>query len=224
MIKKVLQYFLKKYGKTYIIDQSIPNGLVIYIFKKRLVMLIRGTLKTRRKIFIDRKVKILNKSAFKFGYGCTVEEYVFLDCYGTTGVVLGNSSKIGSHSIVSTTSHLSKLGKGLIIGNNSSVGSFSYYGCSGGVEIGNDVIMGEYISFHSENHNFSDNETLIREQGVISEGIKIGHNIWVGAKVTFIDGCQVGDNSVVAAGAIVKGVFPPNVVIGGVPAKILKEL
>jgi len=130
MIKFFLQKLLKTFGKTYTIDQSIPNGLVIYIFKKRLVMLIRGTLKTRRKIFIDRKVKILNKSAFKFGSGCTIEEDVILDCYGTTGVVLGNSSKIGLHSIVSNTSHLSKLGKGLIIGNNSSVGSFSYYGYS----------------------------------------------------------------------------------------------
>src|SRR5690606_16004986 len=144
MIKKVLQYFLLKFGKTYAIDQSIPNGLIVYIFKKRLIMLIRGIFKTRKKIFIGKKVKILNKTSFMFGYGCTIEEHVFLDCYGETGVCLGNGSKIGSHSIISTTSHLSKLGKGLTIGNNSSVGSFSYYGCSGGVERGDDDIMGEY--------------------------------------------------------------------------------
>lgn len=49
MIEKVLLYFFKKKtGKIYSIDQSIPNGLVIYIFKKRLVMLIRSALKNQK--------------------------------------------------------------------------------------------------------------------------------------------------------------------------------
>ena len=52
----------------------------------------------------------------------------------------------------------------------------------------------------------------------------IGNNIWIGAKVTLLDGSKVGDNSVIAAGAVVSGVFPNNVVIGGVPAKILKTI
>jgi acetyltransferase-like isoleucine patch superfamily enzyme len=224
MLKNILYKLLKTFGKNYTIDPNIPDKLIISILFQRLVMLLRGIVKTRHKIFLGKNVKINNRSNFKFGAGCTIEEDVLLDCYGTTGVVLGNSSKIGSHSIVSTTSHLSKLGVGLKIGNNSSIGSFSYYGRSGGIEIGSDVIMGEYISFHSENHNFSDKSMLIREQGVVSEGIILGNNIWVGAKVTFIDGCKVGDNSVIAAGAVVKGHFPDNKVIGGVPAKILKTL
>lgn len=65
---------------------------------------------------------------------------------------------------------------------------------------------------------------MIREQGVNSKGITIGNNVWVGAKVTFLDGAFLGNNCVVAAGAVVKGVFPDNVIIGGVPAKILKPI
>src|SRR5690606_5451072 len=103
-------------------------------------------------------------------------------------------------------------------------GDYAHIGATGGVEIGNDVIMGSYISFHSENHNFTDVSKLIREQGVNSVGIKLGNNIWVGAKVTFLDGVVIGDNCVVAAGALVKGEFPANCVIGGVPAKILKTI
>lgn len=110
------------------------------------------------------------------------------------------------------------------MGNNSAVGQFTEFGAAGGIEIGNDVIMGSYISFHSENHNFSDTSKLIREQGVTSKGIKLGNNIWVGAKVTFLDGCIVGDNSVVAAGAVVNGIYPDNSIIGGVPAKVLKSI
>ena len=110
------------------------------------------------------------------------------------------------------------------MGSNSAMGDYCQVGAAGGVTIGNDVIMGSYISFHSENHNFNMPDVLIREQGTTSKGIELGNNIWVGAKVTFLDGSQIADNTVVAAGAVVNGVFPPNVIIGGVPAKILKSI
>ena len=115
-------------------------------------------------------------------------------------------------------------GIGLKIGNNSAVGRFTEFGAAGGIKIGNDVIMGSYISFHSQNHNFHSKDVLIREQGVTSKGIELKNNIWVGAKVTFLDGSIVGNNCVVAAGSLVKGEFPDNVVIGGVPAKIIKNI
>jgi acetyltransferase-like isoleucine patch superfamily enzyme len=110
------------------------------------------------------------------------------------------------------------------MGDHTAIGDFAHFGASGGIEIGSNVIMGSYVSFHSENHVFSDNTILIREQGVTSKGIKLGNNIWVGAKATFLDGTVVGNNCVVAAGAVVNGIFPDNVVIGGVPAKILKTI
>ena len=52
--------------------------------------------------------------------------------------------------------------------------------------------------------------------------ITIGNNCWIGAKVTILDGTKIGNGCIVAAGAVVKGIFPDNVIIGGVPAKILK--
>ena len=64
----------------------------------------------------------------------------------------------------------------------------------------------------------------IRLQGVNHQGIKIGNNVWIGAKATFLDGSVVGNNSIVAAGAVVRGIFPDNVIIGGVPAKIIKKI
>ena len=84
--------------------------------------------------------------------------------------------------------------------------------------------MGQYVSFHSQNHNYQDKTRKIREQGVKSEGIEIGNNIWVGAKATFLDGCKVSDNSIVASGAVVTEKFSSGVVIGGVPARVIKEL
>lgn len=224
MLKKLLKKLLTKFGKTYQIDEKIPDGLIISVVITRFFMLLRGFVYTGRKIFLGPNVNIFNKGNLQFGRGCTIEKFVTLDCYGSRKIVFGNTVKIGAFSTISTTSHLSKYGKGLEIGNCSAIGEYSYLGCAGGVAIGEHVIMGQYISFHSENHNFDDVTKLIKDQGVISNGIKLGNNIWVGSKVTFLDGAIIGDNSVVAAGAVVKGEFPPNVVIGGVPAKVLSHL
>jgi acetyltransferase-like isoleucine patch superfamily enzyme len=177
-----------------------------------------------KKVFIGSNCTILNKNNFQFGSNITIEHHTILDGYASEKIVLGDNVKIGAYSNLLSTSHFSKFGKGMKIGNNSAIGDFTHFGAPGGIEIGNDVIMGSYISFHSENHNFSDTSKLIREQGTTSIGIKLGNNIWVGAKVTFLDGCSVGDNSVVAAGAVVNGVYPNNCVIGGVPAKIIKKI
>ena len=54
-------------------------------------------------------------------------------------------------------------------------------------------------------------------------GVKIGNDCWIGAKATILDGTVIGDHCIVAAGAVVKGVFPDNVIIGGIPAKIIGE-
>ena len=224
MIQTLFQKLLDKTGKNYTIDPEIPSGLFIRNLAKRLIMMLRGYFFLYQKVFLGKNCNISNKPNIIFRRNVTIENNVTIDGYAKNKLIFGDNVKIGAYSLVTCTSHLSKYGVGLTIGNNSATGRFTEFGASGGIEIGNDVIMGSYISFHSENHNFLDTSKLIREQGVTSKGIKIGNNVWVGAKATFLDGSIVGDNCVVAAGAVVNGVFPNNVVIGGIPAKILKEI
>jgi acetyltransferase-like isoleucine patch superfamily enzyme len=224
MIKELVQKLLVKSGKSYQVDANIPNSLFYNLVINRAIMLSRGFLKTRKKVFIGKNTKILNLANIVFGRNVTIGSHCQIDGYASEKILLGDCVNIGCYSKLLSTSHFSKFGKGLKMGNNSAIGDFTHFGAPGGIEIGNDVIMGSYISFHSENHNFLDTTKLIREQGVTSKGIVLGNNIWVGAKVTFLDGCQVGDNSVVAAGAVVNGIYPPNSIIGGVPAKVLKAI
>lgn len=224
MIKNLFQNLLNKSGKRYVVDSRIPQKLIISILLRRLIMLIRGFLKTGKKVFVGSNTKIQNTRNIVFGKSVTIDKNCSIDGFSSEKIILGDCVKIGAYSTLSSTSHMSKYGKGLRMGNNSAIGQFTEFGASGGIEIGNDVIMGSYISFHSENHNFSDPLKLIREQGVTSKGIKIGNNVWVGAKVTFLDGCIIGNNSVVAAGAVVNGIYPDNSIIGGVPAKVLKAI
>lgn len=224
MLKKIIQGKLKKIGKNYQIDKSIPNAYFIYQIFSRLKMFIRGLIILQKKVFLGANTKVLNKKNFSFGKNTTIENNVVLDGYSKNKIVFGDNVKIGSFSKLLSTSHMSKYGIGMVIGDNSAFGDFTHFGAPGGIVIGNDVIAGSYISFHSENHIFSDVSKLIRDQGVTSKGIIIGNNVWIGAKVTFLDGSKIGNNCVVAAGAVVNGEFPNNVVIGGIPAKILKEI
>lgn len=224
MIRRLFQKMLAHSGKSYQIDSRIPTSLIYKVLYSRMIMLVRGFLKTGNKVFIGSNTRILNARNIVFGRSVTIGSHCEIDGFAYENIILGDCVKIGSYSKLLSTSHFSKFGKGLKMGNNSAIGDFTHFGASGGIEIGENVIMGSYISFHSENHNYSDTSKLIREQGVTSKGIKLGDNIWVGAKVTFLDGCVVGNNSVVAAGAVVNGVFPDNVVIGGIPAKVLKTI
>ncbi len=224
MFRGIFQSFLNRAGKNYTIDKNIPSRLIVKMLIRRSIMLLRGIMVLRRKVFLGYGCSISNKKNFSFGRNVTIESYTKLDGYSSEKIILGDNAKIGAYSNLLSTSHFSKFGKGMKMGNNSSIGDFTHFGAPGGLEIGNDVIMGSYISFHSENHNFADTTKLIREQGTTSKGIKLGNNIWVGAKVTFLDGCVIGNNCVVAAGAVVSGVFPDNCVIGGVPAKIIKTI
>lgn len=187
-------------------------------------MLMRGYLQTGKKVYLGPNCTILNRRNISFGKNVTIEKHTRLDGYARKKIHLGDGVKIGAYSNLLSTSHFSKYGIGLTMGNNSAVGDFTHFGAPGGIVIGDDVIMGSYVSFHSENHNFGDTSLPIREQGVTSKGIIIGNDVWVGAKVTFLDGTAIGNHSVVAAGAVVTGTFPDHSVIGGIPAKILKSI
>ena len=224
MLKKLFKYLLKKFGKTYVIDNSISNRLIISVFWQRFIMLCRGYIFLRKPVFVGRSVKVKNKSHVDFGNNCTLENYVKIDAYAKNKLQFGNNVKIGAYSIVSSTSHFSNFGKGFKIGNDSAVGEYSYFGSAGGIVIGENVIMGQYISFHSENHSYDNKNKSIREQETTSQGILLKNNIWVGAKVTFLDGADIGNNCIVAAGAVVKGKFPDNCLLAGVPAKIIKTI
>lgn len=224
MIKSIVQKLISKTGKSYTIDKDIPVGLIYQTLFTRFIMVLRGYLFLQKKVFVGKSCTFLNKSNIVFGKNVTIEKYTRLDGYAKEKIELGNNVKIGAYSNLLSTSHFSKYGKGLKIGNNSAFGRFTEFGAAGGIQIGDNVIAGSYVSFHSENHNFNDTTKLIREQGVSSKGIRVGNNVWIGAKVTFLDGSFVDDNSIVAAGAVVNGIYPNNSIIGGVPAKIIKTI
>ena len=153
----------------------------------------------------------------------SISQHCYIDALSTDGIIFGEGVSIGKYTCIECTGSLRDIGKGLIVGNRTGLGTHGFYGCAGGIEIGDDVMVGNYCSFHSENHNFFDTSKPMRLQGVNRKGIKIGNDCWIGAKATILDGVVIGDGCIIAAGAVVtKGSYPPNSIIGGNPAKVIK--
>lgn len=206
-------------GTIYILRQSIRYSL----------MLLRGWCfslgyhEINFPIFIGRNVRLYEKRKIHIGSKAKLHEKTKIDALSTEGVYIGENVVIGENSVLECTGSIRSLGKGICIGSRSSFGSNCYFGAAGGINIGEDVIAGQYVRFHSENHVFDDLDIPIREQGVTHQGIQVGNNCWIGAGVVFLDGAVIGDGCVVAANAVISGKFEANCIIGGVPARLIRK-
>jgi carbonic anhydrase/acetyltransferase-like protein (isoleucine patch superfamily) len=219
----VVDRVIRDAGRDYAISPDIPRPFLYRQYVGRAIQLLRGLVTLRRKLFRGSSVTILYKRNLYAGPLSTIGSGCIIDASGSRGVKLGRGAKIGRRSIVTTTSQLSKRGVGLTIGDYSGIGDYAHIGCSGGVTIGSDVIAGPYVTFHSQEHVTDDLNRTIRSQGTRETEIIVDDNVWIGARATLLAGTHLRTGTVVAAGSVVRGQFPPNCVIGGVPAKILKQ-
>ncbi len=101
---------------------------------------------------------------------------------------------------------------------------FINHACSfldiGGITIEDDVQIGPHVNLTSENHPLdpADRKTLLLQPVVIRR------NAWIGAGATILPGITIGENAIVAAGSVVSRDVPPNTVVAGVPARVVKTL
>ena len=227
-MKQLLERIIKRRNPQFKFDSNLNNAALYQFIAQTGVSMLRGyiTLLYGRKskfAMFGKRVKLVNVPKIRWGKLLKVGHYVTISAIGSEGVSLGNNVSLGDFSklVVSTT--LDNIGKGIHIGNNVGIGEYAYLGGAGGLTIGDDCIVGQYLSCHPENHNYEQTDIPIRHQGVSRKGIKIGSNCWIGSKVTILDGVVLGSGCIIAAGSVVTKSFPENSIIGGVPAKILKS-
>jgi acetyltransferase-like isoleucine patch superfamily enzyme len=91
----------------------------------------------------------------------------------------------------------------------------------GGIDIADDVMIGPNVSIITSGHPI---ERSQRRAMVIAKPIVIGRNVWIAAGATIIGGVIVGENSVVAAGSVVTRDVPPNNLVGGNPARVIRSI
>jgi serine acetyltransferase len=109
------------------------------------------------------------------------------------------------------------IGKQCIIGRGSHIiGHWS-------IELGDGIQTGPYVYITDENHSYENPDEPIGWQTPSEAAVRIGSGSWLGANVVILPGTVLGRNTTVAAGAVVRGEFPDHVVLGGVPAKVLRH-
>jgi len=133
------------------------------------------------------------------------------------------AAEIGDNVAVFPGVYITKFDN-LRIGNNVSIQPMSYIDGFGGVTIGDNVSIAHHTTIMSTEHNYSDLNVPIKEQGYREASVIIEDNVWIGAKVAILKGVTVKSGNIVAAGAIVTKTIPENnVILAGCPAKILKK-
>jgi acetyltransferase-like isoleucine patch superfamily enzyme len=127
--------------------------------------------------------------------------------------------KIDESTMVFTPFH-TNFGRHIQLGKN----VFINHACSfldlGGITIEDDVLLAPKVNLITESHPINPNERKVLDL----KAILVKCNAWIGANATILPGVTIGENSVVAAGSVVTRDVPPNTVVAGVPAKVIKQI
>lgn len=138
-------------------------------------------------------------------------------------------SKVGKDPVVN--GHFNALyGKHIELGDNDFINNDCNFQDSNLITLGDRVVIGPDTKLYCGEHSLDATKRFgTRENGdkyliSFTEPISIGNDVWIGGNVTIVGGVHVGNNVVVAAGTVVTKDIPDNSLVGGVPAKLIRDL
>ncbi len=111
-------------------------------------------------------------------------------------------------------------GKNITMGKNVFINSGCKFQDQGGITIGDGALAGHNVVMATINHGLLPEERKTMHLAPIV----IGKNVWIGSNATILPGVIIGEGAIVAAGTVVKENVPSNVIVGGVPAKVIKKI
>ena len=129
---------------------------------------------------------------------------------------------LGKHSVIESFCCINNAVGDVVIGDYTRIGIHNTI--IGPVTIGSHVNLAQGITVTALNHRFEDTNLRIDEQGISTKPVTIGDDVWIGANAVILPGVTIGKHVVVAAGAVVTKDVPDNCIVGGVPAKKIKDL
>jgi acetyltransferase-like isoleucine patch superfamily enzyme len=169
-----------------------------------------------RLAFIGKNVTVqFNKSNLHIAGSVSIQDNVFIQGAGKL--------TIGNRSIIKRDAYLI-VGKGeLLIGENSAVGKRCEISVNGGkIVIGNSVRLASNVFITNANHEFSDKDVAIMNQGVVTRDVIIEDDVWIGHGAIILPGVKIGKGAIIAAGAVVTKDVDGFTIVGGNPARFIK--
>ncbi|MEP7356585.1 MAG: acyltransferase [Anaerolineales bacterium] len=172
---------------------------------------------------IERNVRLRFASLIRLGRGSYLDEGVYIHaCPG--GVSIGENTLVMHGAVLHVYNFRGLPHAGIRIGRDSLIGEYNVIRGQGGVTVGDRVYTSPGTQIIAVNHVFDDAGRPFVEQGITAEGIVIEDDVWLGSAAIVTDGVHIGQGAVVAAGAVVTKDVPAHTVVGGVPARVLRQV
>jgi len=165
----------------------------------------------------DAAAKPIIEGAVKIGQNFSIDPSAEIIATFGGEVIIGDSCFIQKGTV------LYPIGGKILIGDRVGFGPYCVIYGHGGLTIGNDVRIATSCIIIPANHNFEHTDISISQQGETAKGIVIEDDVWIGARVTILDGITIGRGSVIGAGSLVKSNIPAYSVAVGSPAEAIKK-
>jgi acetyltransferase-like isoleucine patch superfamily enzyme len=159
----------------------------------------------------------------RLGHGAYLDHGVYVHAC-PNGVEIGPGTLVMHGAVLHVYNFRGMPHSGIRIGRDSLVGEYTVIRGQGGVTIGDRVYTSPFVQIIAVNHVFDDPARPFVEQGITAQGITIEDDVWIGSGAVVTDGVRVGKGAMVAAGAVVTKDVPSHAVVGGVPAKVIREI
>ena len=153
--------------------------------------------------------------------GLTLGPGVVLKSGVRIAVTDGGTLDIGARTIIEPETLIIVKGGSMRIGPDGFIGQCCVIACGEMIVIGRDALIAEHVTIRDQDHRTADHGSPYRRQGMVTEPVRLGDNVWLGAKVTVVKGVSIGDGAVIGAGAVVTRSLPARCRAVGVPARPL---
>ncbi|MFK7936617.1 MAG: acyltransferase, partial [Saprospiraceae bacterium] len=141
------------------------------------------------------------------------------------GIHIFKTGEIRASGRMIVNDHVMLYAKGkLQVGANFNINKYSRIVAHERIEIGDHVTIGQFVSILDHDHHYQFSGDQLQLDGYDTAPIRIGNNVWIADKCTILKGVSIGNNVVMGAHTLVNKDVPDNVVIGGSPFRILKQL
>lgn len=172
---------------------------------------------------IARMMGILPKIVIKFIYNRLKNTPGYIGL-GLRYACLKNITKECGDNVAVFPGCVIKHLENLSLGNNVSIHHYCFIDAMGGISIGNDVSIANHSSLISFGHTWTNDTEPIKYNKLVKTPINISDDVWIGCGVRIIGPCIIKSRTIIAAGAVAKGILHCNSIYGGIPVKLIKSL